>query len=630
MVGDWFTETKMILPIEWLKEYVDTSKTPTEIANSLTSLGLMLDRPIVNDVLDLEHRMDRSDWLSIIGCARDFAAMEDIKLKLPESLIPESNGNGGIDVVIEAKDLVRRFNTRVFKNVRVGESPEWLKNRLEQYGIASKNNVVDITNYVMLEYGQPMHAQDINKFKNKKIVFRRAKKGEVCTTLLGENVELDEETLVMTDGEQIIGIGAIVGGRATAVDENTTQIVLDAGNYNQANIRKTSRRLNIRNETVLRTEKFLHPHLTQVAIERATKLLIDLADAEYYENVDYYPQEAELQTMQLRFSRIKAIGGIDVEQEKIKQILKSLEYGIKDENSEGMKLEIPYFRTDVLVEDDIVADILRINNYVNIPNELISEAPPKEVTPEIYRFEDKIRDELVKLGVHEHITNPVVKLDKNEKLQIELDNALNSEQNALRLTIKETLEPVMEVYKKHKITSIKLFEVGLSYELDGNSYNEIRKVEVVVDINGNISESNTELKQILSGLLFNLGIHGTSLKRIDEKVQIFQNKTLLGDLKANSFMLFTNQLLEAEKQNKKTKDTIMHISTKDLTVDVKANTPLGGIVEEIYKASNKVTLVELVDKFQKDNTDAITFRITLEDFDEISDEEIEKIRKAVK
>ena len=159
----------MKIPIEWLKEYVDTKKTPNELAEEFTALGLMLDKPTDGAVLDLEHRMDRSDWLSIVGCARDLAAMEGLELKLPEGEVPEAAGNGEVEIVVEAPDLVRRFNTRVFRGVKVGPSPKWIVERLEAYGIPSINNIVDITNFIMVELGQPMHAQDLSKFSNQKI-----------------------------------------------------------------------------------------------------------------------------------------------------------------------------------------------------------------------------------------------------------------------------------------------------------------------------------------------------------------------------------------------------------------------------------------------------------------------------
>jgi phenylalanyl-tRNA synthetase beta chain len=188
----------MKVPLIWLKDYIDTKKTPKEIAESFTALGLMLDKPIEKDVLDLEHRMDRSDWLSIIGCARDFAAMEGLKFKFPElnkTAGKQPKKSQIIDIKIECPDLVHRFNTRVFRGIKVKKSPKWLSERLEAYGIPSINNIVDITNFVMVELGQPMHAQDIAKMEKPEIVIRRAKDNEEITTLLGQQIKLNSKQL---------------------------------------------------------------------------------------------------------------------------------------------------------------------------------------------------------------------------------------------------------------------------------------------------------------------------------------------------------------------------------------------------------------------------------------------------
>lgn len=610
----------MKIPLVWLEDYVKLNKSPKEIADSFTALGLMLDAPIENGVLDLEHRMDRSDWLSIIGCARDIAALESKPLKLPEGLNPVIKGSGGIEIKVEgeAKNLVRRFSTRVFKNITVQPSPSWLKERLEAYGIESKNNIVDITNYVMLEYGAPMHAQDLEKLGSNTVGFRMGEEGESVVTLLGETVKIDSQTLVMTNGEKPIGIGGIVGGKETGVTNETKNIILDSGNYNQSSIRNTSRRLNIRNESSSRNEKFLHPYGTQLAIERATKLILELAGGECYENEDYYPQEIPLTKMNLRFSRVKTIGGIKIEQDVVKNILQRLDYRILDETHEGsLELEIPYFRTDVLVEDDIVADILRINHYDNIPETQIDAAPPVEVTPEIYTFEEKLRDELVRIGLHEHITNPLVKAGEDSS-QVKLANSLNSEANALRTNIYDTLVEVVDVYKKHKIRNPQLFEIGLAYTRAGEKYDnlqETRAVEVV----------STSPRKVVYTFLHNLGIDNIKVD-VEEGglAAIYQDELKLGTLRNDSFMLYTKNLMAAEKTELRVLDHILHTGTEDVTIELDINEPVGPTVYKIKQASEKITHVEVVDTFKKETKKAVTFRLFINSEEAINSEEILK------
>lgn len=615
-MGEWPTKTKMRIPVKWLKNYIKTNKNADEIAKSFTSLGLMLDKPIENNVLDLEHRMDRADWLSIVGCAKDLAAFEGVKFIEPEGVDPKSESKGKIKIKVKAKGLVKRFNTRVFKNVEVKQSPDWLKESLESYGIPSKNNIVDITNYVMVELGQPLHAQDISKLTKPQIILRNAKKGEKITTLLGESVELDEKTLVLSDGKKLLAIGGIVGGEDTGVTENTTDIVLDAGNYNQSNIRKTSKKLGIRNETVLRTEKFLHPHLTQVAIERTTKLILELAGGEYYTNKDYYPKKVDPKKMNLRFSRIKTVGGIDIKKEKVKDILQRLGYKILIEKENSLEIKIPYYRTDVLVEDDLVADVLRINDYKNIPIEPITNAPPKEISSKLYLFEETCRDELVKLGMHEHITNPLTKYNEENGDQIKLQNSVNSEKDALRTSVTQTLKSVLENYQKHKIENAKIFEIGLIYKKvgSGNNFEDFEETPVIqsiVDTNGGIKRANIEMRKIISAFLNNLEIKNVMYKSESRgEALIFQDNLKLGKVKLDSFVFYTKNLLKAEKQETRVKSKFTHEKTKDVTIEVEQDQSLGKIIENIKSENKNVVSVELIDTFEKDNKKSVTFRIT--------------------
>ncbi|MFZ2199220.1 MAG: phenylalanine--tRNA ligase beta subunit-related protein, partial [Microgenomates group bacterium] len=269
----------MKIPLIWLKDYVSTNKSIKEIASDFTQLGLMLDKPLdETNVLDLEQRLNRSDLLSMIGCARDLAAFEGIKLNYPKVSVKPAlpiPGSDKIRIKIETPH-VRRFQTRIFKGVKVGPSPKWLVDRLKSYGIESKNNIVDITNFVMVEYGQPMHAQDISCLKGKDITIRASCDGEKLTTLLGTQVKLDKDTFVLTSGGEVTVIGGIVGGKNTGVSSSTTDIILDSGNYDSRVIRKTSRRLKIINETVSHYDKFLDPRTIDLALDRATNLILEL------------------------------------------------------------------------------------------------------------------------------------------------------------------------------------------------------------------------------------------------------------------------------------------------------------------------------------------------------------------
>lgn len=583
----------MKIPLDWLKEYVEVHKTNREVAEAFTLLGLLLDKPIENvkgmEVLDLEHRMDRSDWLSILGCARDLAAFEGLALKHPKLYTQDGHtlpDDEKIALEIHAKDFVKRYNTKVFKNITVKESPEWLKARLEAYGIPARNNIVDITNYVMVEYGQPLHAHDLAKMHNKKIEFRYAKQGEKITTLLGDTLELDERTVVISDGEQLTGIAGIVGGDSIRIAETTKDILLDSGSYDQTLVRQTSRRLKIQNETVLRYDKFLHPYANELAIQRATELILELAGGEYYENVDYYPEPVGLKVMTMRVSRLLQLSGIELDVRRAQEILKALEYEVTEVSDEDITVTVPYFRTDVEVEDDIVADVLRINGYQNIPTTPISAAPPKEITPDVYNFENKLRNIMISLGAHEHITDPLTTATTNPQ-QIVLENALTSEKAALRTSLDVNLRPVLNNYKKHKITNISIFEIGKTYYQERQEYFERRQLHFIYSSEAeDYKTQNKHVKSVLMAVLQNLGTdtHKVSFKKPTPEsdfAQICYNSELLGAIMLDAFTLNTETLQKIANEVPRTTNILGNYSTEDITYEVEVTEDFGARFTQI-------------------------------------------------
>jgi len=614
----------MIIPITWLKDYIKTTKSTKEIGQDFTVLGLMLDKPRSPEILDLEHRMDRADWLSITGCARDLAAYEKAEFKFPElyeGVYKKPLKNQLIDIKVNCPDLVKRFTTVTFRGITVKESPKWLKERLEAYGMPTINNIVDITNFVMVELGQPLHAQDLAKLEKPEIIIRNAKVGEQITTLLGENVELDPSVFVLTQNDNATVIGGIVGGNTTGVSSTTKDIILDAGNYNQNNIRKSSRKLKIMNETVMRTDKILDPRLTEIAIKRATKLILELAGGEVYENIDYYPTEAPLKQMTLRTSRIKQVGGIDITLAEAEKILIALDYKVLVHAKDAITVEVPYFRTDVEVEDDLVADVLRISSYNNIPVEAISATPPQEITAEIYKYEDKIKDICVKLGLYEHITDPIVQTNPQLSNQIVLENSLNADKTALRTNLYETLEPIIDSYRKHEIYEVGLFEIGKVYFKQGSGskledYVEERHLEVIyANQNKSLVEINTKVKTLLSSLLLNLGIEVHYEKGAQTNLaNIYNNHgDLIGTMRINSFTLFTEKLLATKITQTRVVQEMVNDVIEDISIICNYDQKIGPIAHEIKMFNETIKEVYqtdiYLDKTLGHNKKAVTLRI---------------------
>jgi len=547
----------MKIPLIWLKDYVETTKSIKELSADFTQLGLMLDKPLdETNVMDLEQRLNRSDLLSMLGCARDLAAFEAVKLTLPKTYTKpglKSASDELIKVNVESK-VVRRFQTRIFRGIKVGPSPKWLVERLSTYGMDSINNIVDITNFVMIEYGQPMHAQDIAKLSGD-LTIRPSKPGEKITTLLGTQVELTKASHVITTGGEPIVILGVVGGKRTGVTSTTTDIVLDAGNYDSRSIRQSSRQLKIMNETVSRDDKFLDPRLIDFALDRATGLILELAGGSYYINDDYYPTPVTPQTITLRLSRLQLLSGMELDLQLAKKILKSLEYVVIEQSADKLTLEVPYFRTDIEVEDDLVSDILRIHNYANIPLIALSSPVPSDITDPIYRFEDRLRDLLVAQGAHEHITNSLTESEGRAD-QVILVNALTSDQNALRTDLIPGLTHVLSTYKKHKLAGVKVFELGKVFRRNEQNYLEGRLLTVMGDASS------------LATLMSSLGIKNYT---ISKTLEIKVAGKVVGSITPTSYTLVTTALLPHTVSYTGIVSDFGHTTSQDLSLLVPTN-----------------------------------------------------------
>ena len=594
----------MIIPLIWLKDYIHTSKSPKELAKAFTEIGLMLDKPIYGEVLDLEHRMDRADWLSIIGCARDIAAFEDLKLHFPKLISQKLKKSEELFIHIKS-DKVNRFRTRVIKDVKVGESPKFIQDRLEAYGLPIINNIVDITNYVMVEMGQPLHAQDIDKFEKKEIVLRETAENETIQTLDSSLMKLKEGTLVLSENGNPICIGGIVGGLRTGVTENTTNIILDSGNYDQASIRRTSREVGIRNETVLRSEKFLSPELVDLAIIRATDLILEHCGGEAFENDNFEKEKYHPRIMTLHKERLDLISGENYYFDHAEKILEALEYEIIENKDNKIKVQVPFFRTDVEVEDDLVADVIRIYGYSKIKPQPINNYPPSDITPATLKFEAKITDLLISSGFHEHITDPIVKFDGVES-RIAFLNSVNSEKDSLRLSIKETLQNVLKSYSKHGKSEIRIFEIGNVYSKEGENLIEEKVVGIMYE-SGDNQKNSEYIRRIIDLILSNLNI-AFVLKTSSKHISIFSNERELGYFNDNFAELKVTDLIKLSSFKSYVVTEYKNLSKEDLTFISHIDSQNGEIIEYAKNVSPLIAKVEFLGEFIDGSNRKVTFR----------------------
>jgi len=376
----------MKVSINWLSEYVDIDgKGAQGVADILSELGFPLEGieyPDGDSVIDIEVTSNRGDCLSYIGIAREVAAACGAKLKMPAIELPECDKDISefVDVAIEEPQLCARYTARVITGVKVGPSPDWLKRPLEAVGLRSVNNVVDATNFAMLETGQPPHAFDYDKLSGKKIIVRKGVKGERLVSIDETKCDLDDEMLVIADENTPVAIAGVMGGLDTEVSDSTTTILLEDACFDPVCIRTTSRKLTLSSDASFRFERHVDREKIDWASQRTAYLIIKAAGGQVAKGVaDVYPEMFEADTVGMRFSRMKKLLGIDISQEKVKSIFEGLDLNPEIKNEDLIVVTVPSWRHDIYREVDLIEEVIRSYGYDNIPVEkklTLEIAPP--------------------------------------------------------------------------------------------------------------------------------------------------------------------------------------------------------------------------------------------------------------
>ncbi|MCF7955510.1 MAG: phenylalanine--tRNA ligase subunit beta [Phycisphaerae bacterium] len=376
----------MKVSINWLSEYVDIDgKSARQVADILSDLGFPLDGieyPDGDSVIDIEVTSNRGDCLSYIGIAREVAAVTGAALKMPAVELPECDRDISefVDVTIEEPQLCARYTARVITGVKVGPSPDWLRKPLEAVGLRSVNNVVDATNFAMLETGQPPHAFDYDKLDGKKIIVRRGVKGERLVSIDETKCDLDSEMLVIADENSPVAIAGVMGGLDTEVSDSTTTILLEDACFDPVCIRTTSRKLTLSSDASFRFERHVDREKIDWASQRTAYLIIKAAGGQVAKGVaDVYPEKFEPATVGMRFSRMKKLLGIDISKEKVKSIYEGLDLNPEIKNDDLIVITVPSWRHDIYREVDLIEEVIRSHGYANIPVEkklTLEIAPP--------------------------------------------------------------------------------------------------------------------------------------------------------------------------------------------------------------------------------------------------------------
>ncbi|HPS53163.1 MAG TPA: phenylalanine--tRNA ligase subunit beta, partial [Phycisphaerae bacterium] len=455
--------------INWLKQYVDTDLSPEQLAELFTGIGLNCDGVEIQDsdaVLDLEVTSNRPDCLGHIGIARELAAATGKELRLPKVSLPAGKGNINeiTSVTVEAPELCPRYTARVIKNVKIGPSPKWLTDYLTAVGIRCINNVVDITNYILMEYSQPLHSFDFDRLDGKRIIVRRARKGEKIVSIDETTCELTDEMLVIADAKKPVAIAGIMGGLNSEVTDSTRNILLESARFDPLCIRRTSRALNLMSDSNYRYERGVDPVMLDEASRRACQLICELAGGEMAEGVvDVWANPFREYTVKLRPQRTDKVLGIEIPSEKQAEILAGLGLGITKTSDGELLCTIPSFRPDLVREIDLIEEIARLWGYDKIPlrHSVTHQVRAMGSHEKIRRL---VEDILAAAGYSEGIIFTFA--DDSETAlfgyenPIHVDTRVRKSNNALRPTILPSLLRAFKSNQDVGNTSLSLFEIA--------------------------------------------------------------------------------------------------------------------------------------------------------------------------
>ena len=364
----------------------------------------------LNDVImEIAITPNRADALSHFGTARDLAAIFDLQIKLPELNLNESSEKIKSYAGLEIKDTENcpRYSAKVILNVEIKESPVWLKKKLTKIGLRPINNIVDVTNFIMYETGQPLHAFDLDKLAGHKIVVKSTEESSTFTTLDSKERKLPVGTLMICDAEKPVAIAGVMGGENSEISNSTKNILIESAFFNSSSVRRTSKALGLSTEASYRFERWVDPNGTLYSAERAAQLISELSGGEIAGgSLDVYPEKIKEREVQLRLDRVKRVLGYEISANKILEILKKLGIKVIYESENLYRFSVPTYRSDIEREIDLIEEIARIYGYNNIPTiSKISISLGERIDQT--EFADKLREYCNGLGFYEMINNPL-------------------------------------------------------------------------------------------------------------------------------------------------------------------------------------------------------------------------------
>lgn len=501
--------------------------------NLAQSLGLS------DTVFELDLTPNRPDCLSVLGIAREIAAMQQTPLKYPDYTIKDKTDaiRQFSSVRIEAPDHCPRYSARLVQDVKVAPSPFWLQDRLLSIGLRPINNIVDITNFVMMETGQPLHAFDFDRLTENRIVVRLASQGEKFSTLDEKQRTLEADMLMICDGNKAVGVGGVMGGLNSEIENDTTCVLIEGAYFNPVSIRRTSKKLGLNTDASHRFERGTDPEGTIRAVNRSAKLMVEIGGGTLIDGIiDEYPNPQPVKSVALSTTRTNRLLGTHLERDRIRQLLESIEFKVQmlDNNEDALTTKVPTFRVDITRPEDLMEEVARLYGYNNIPT--THPAMPAEGRSPAPRL--VLRNRLKRLmsgfGFSEVITYSFDSETSCDRLQIKAGdprrsmihilNPLTDDQSVMRTSLVPGILSTMAYNMARQIKNLKFFEIGKVF-LKSDAQSLPREPESLIALwtgardeaswyNREIPCDFYDIKGIAEGLLRGLKIEGVHFTRM--------------------------------------------------------------------------------------------------------------------
>lgn len=497
----------MFISYNWLRELTGTKLSPEEIRDRLTNVGLAVDAVAdrVDDfIFDVEVPSNRGDCLSHIGVAREIAVIGRSQVSSPKFQVSNAKGKTEdfASVEIRDPDLCPRYAARVIRNVKIGPSPDWLVKKLEAIGQRPINNVADITNYVLHEFGQPLHAFDLAKLTDKQIIVRRAAQGESIKTLDGVERKLDDQMLVIADAKEPVAVAGVMGGEFSEISNLTADVLIESAYFSPSSVRRTAKLLGLHTEASHRFERGTDPEGVIAAQARCVALICELADGIATDDaLDVYPRPMQTRSVALRPERVQAITSLHVEVDEMRRILGALGFELRAEESRALSFDVPSWRHDVSIEEDLVEEVARHTGYDKIGTSL----PPAHHAGEYHASEERkraLRRALTAQGFGEAINLSFIELANDFELisavnaatsVVTLMNPIIEESSRMRQTLLLGLLNSIRHNLNHGIRDVCLFELGRVFGSIGKVSLPLERESFAIVATGGIQEADRAL-----------------------------------------------------------------------------------------------------------------------------------------